>query len=134
MQLSSVFILIMFILNCATVSSVRNAPLHAGKKQVFHADFEKTIEAATAAMMEAGLEIESRDEVDDNTYMLVSKKSSTAVSWGELVRVVVVKKDSKETEVRVHTKRRVAMNVIAKGDYSEKIFGSIEYFLKKNTP
>jgi hypothetical protein len=130
--LFSICLMTVFGLSCASVSTVKNAPLHVGKNQAFPADFDTIVEAASQAMVEAGLEIDSRDEIDKDTYMIVGKKSSSAFSWGELVRVVVVRKESAETEVRVHSKRRVAANITAKGDYSDQIFAGIEYRLKKD--
>jgi len=58
--------------------------------------------------------------------MIVAKKGMSAWSWGELVRVVVQELSNDRVAVRVLSKRRMATNVTAKGDYSEAIFSSIE--------
>ena len=61
--------------------------------------------------------------------MIVAKKGTSAWSWGELVRVVVQKSASDRTTVRVLSRRRMATNVTAKGDYSDTIFSNIELAL-----
>jgi len=58
--------------------------------------------------------------------MIIGKKSMSAWSYGELVRVLVTRKGAQQTEVRVFTKKRVSINPTAKGDYSNSILSNIE--------
>jgi hypothetical protein len=61
--------------------------------------------------------------------MIMSKARTSAWSWGEIVRVVVVSEDPKHTTVRVFTKRRISINITAKGDYSKQILANIGFKL-----
>ncbi len=129
-KLFSVILLLMYLVGCASKSSIQREPLHTGKERRFQADFNKTLDAAQEAMIASGLQIESSTKIDADSYMLVGKKSGSLWSWGELVRVVVIKEDAQTTVVRVITKRRVSANITAKGDYSEAIFSNIELKLR----
>ena len=118
---------------CSSQGSVQNAPLHAGVARTFEADYNKTLGAAREAAVEAGLKIESATQVDPNTYMIMCKAGTSAFSWGEIVRLVVVKENDASTTVRVYSKRKSAVNIAAKGDYSNTILSNIDLKLKTST-
>ena len=50
-------------------------------------------------------------------------------AYGELVRVVVAQTPDRAVAVRVYTKRRLATNVTAKGDWSGPIFQQLDLIL-----
>ena len=56
------------------------------------------------AITNAGLAIESYEEIDEETTMLIAKKDASFFSWGELVRVVVERASPDKVSVRVLTK------------------------------
>jgi hypothetical protein len=110
-----------------TIEKVKNAPLHAGESRSFAASFKDLVKFSRDAMVDAGLELESVEKVDEDTYMLIGKTRASGWSWGELVRVVVLQEDNNQKNtVRVYTKKRVGMNVTAKGSYTNTIFSNIE--------
>ncbi|HEX9690764.1 MAG TPA: hypothetical protein VGA22_01560 [Gemmatimonadales bacterium] len=115
---------------CSSQGGVQNAPLHAGVGRTFEADFDRTLDAAREAAVESGLRIESATQVDDNTYMIMTKATTSAWSWGEIVRLVVVREAENSTTVRVYSKRKVSINVTARGDYSNTILSNIELKLR----
>lgn len=115
---------------CATVGGIQNAPLDAGTARVFQAPFDSTLQAAREAVVAAGLQIEGAQEVEPGTWIIVGKKGVSGFSWGELVRVAVARQEERSTRVTVHTQRRVATNVTAKGDYSESIFSNMALKLR----
>jgi hypothetical protein len=117
-------------LACSSQSGVQNAPMQAGIGRTFDASYEKTMGAAREAATEAGLKFESATEVDPNTYLIMYKASTSAWSWGEIVRLAVIKTSDTQTTVRIYTKRKSAVNVGAKGDYSNTILSNIELKLK----
>jgi hypothetical protein len=119
-------LLLGFISGCASTASVQNAPLHAGIGRTFNAGFDRTLKAAREAINEAGLSIESTTKVNDATWMILAKKPGSMWSYGELVRVTVARTNDTSTEVRVYTKKRVSINITAKGDYSNAILSNIE--------
>jgi hypothetical protein len=121
---------VMFLPACATVGGIQNAPLTAGVSRTFEKDFDATVKAARESVVEAGLQIESVREVDENTFFIIGKKGTSAFSWGELVRVAVVREAESRTRVSVHTQRRVATNVTARGDYSEPILSNLALKLR----
>ena len=132
-KIFNLFIFILFfsiVIGCATTSSVQNAPLHAGVARTYEADFDRTLKAAREALVEAGLQIENVNQVDNDNWMILGKKGTSAWSWGELARVVVTRDNPTATTVRVYTQRKSAVNIAAKGDYSNSILSNIELKLK----
>ncbi len=121
---------LLLLAGCASQAGVQNAPLHAGIGRTFEADFDRTLDAAREAAVESGLRIESASQVDDDTYMIMTKATTSAWSWGEIVRLVVVREAEDSTTVRVYSKRKVSMNVTARGDYSNTILSNIELKLR----
>lgn len=109
------------------MAKVKNAPLHAGDSKSYEdVSYKTLVKYARQAVTESGLSIESSEKIDDETFMVMSKAKASAWSWGEIVRVVVKKEDDKKCIVRVYTKKRVDINITAKGDYSKSIFSSID--------
>lgn len=121
---------VLFTSACATVGGIQNAPLDAGTARVFPASFDSTLKAAREAVVEAGLQIESAREVEPGTWIIVGKKAVSAFSWGELVRVAIARQEEQSTRVTVHTQRRLATNVTAKGDYSDTILSNMTLKLR----
>jgi hypothetical protein len=117
-------------LACSSQSGVQNAPLQAGIGRTFDATYEKTLGVAREAAIESGLKVESATEVDPNTYLIMCKASTSAWSWGEIVRLAVIRASDTQTTVRVYSKRKSAVNIAAKGDYSNTILSNIELKLK----
>lgn len=128
--LFSIFVL-MFS-GCATVDSMRNAPLSQGVHRAFNADYDTVLKAARKSVIEAGLLIEKAYRANDETWIMIGIKCLSTGSYHDLVRVVVEKKGETETEVRVLTKRRYALYIPAKGDYSQSILSNIDLKLKND--
>ena len=116
--------------SCASTSGIRNAPFDQGTEHEFSGSYADVLSATRDAIIGAGLAIDSFEEVDTTTAVIVSKKGASTWSWGELVRVVVKGVSEEKTTVRVLTKRRLATNVTAKGDYAETIFSNIDLSLR----
>ena len=124
-------IVVACLTGCATTGSMKSAPLSEGIPQTYTADFDSTLKAAREAVVEAGLQIEEVNKIDETNWTILGKKPTSAWSWGELVRVSVEQSSETTTTVRVLTKRRLATNVTAKGDYSKAILSNIELKLSK---
>ncbi len=117
-------------MGCATIGTMRNASLDEGVPRIFTASFDRVLKATREAVIQSGLQIEEVNQIDNQTWIIIGKKDVSAWSWGELVRVTVQKKSKSETLVRVFTKRRLATNFTAKGDYSRSILSSIDLNLR----
>lgn len=115
---------------CATTGGLKQEPLDQGVSRTFTGNYDTILKAARDATVAAGLHLESVDKVDDHTWTLVGKKDASAWSWGELVRVVVQQTAADTTTVRIISKKRMATNVGARGDYSQTIFSDMELKLK----
>ena len=115
---------------CASAGRMRNAPLDVGTARTFDGSYARVLRAAREATVASGLAIDSFEQPDSATAVIVAKKSSSAWSWGELVRVVVQRADETHAVVRVYSKRRLATNVTAKGNYSNTIFQNMDLSLR----
>jgi hypothetical protein len=123
-------ILLSVATGCATAGGMREEPLDVGVLREFSGDYATVLRATRNAVMSAGLAIDSYQEINDSTAVILAKKGTSAWSWGELVRVVVQRSAGDRVAVRVLSRRRMATNVTAKGDYSETIFSNIDLALR----
>jgi hypothetical protein len=80
-------------------------------------------------MTEAGLVIEDVSQPEEGSWLIMSKSKAGIGSYGEIVRVIVFGEDPGHSTVRVYTKRRIAFNITAKGDYSKQILANIGFKL-----
>jgi hypothetical protein len=118
---------------CASTGSVRNADPDAGTARTYEASLKRTVVAAREAMTESGLMIEDVSQTENGSWLIMSKSKAGALSYGEIVRVIVAPADPEHTTVRVFTKRRISFNITAKGDYSKQILANIDFKLTTNT-
>ena len=110
----------------SSLNKLQNAPLHAGNSRSFEHDFNDVLKAARESIVESGLVMESANKIDDETFMMIGKTKVGGMSWGELVRVTVIKDSNKKSTVWVYSQRRVKMNIAAKGDYSNTILSNLD--------
>lgn len=122
--------LVLVAMGCASAGGMRSAPLDLGVARTFDASYDRVLRAAREATVASGLAIDSFEQPDSITAVIVAKKGTSAFSWGELVRLVVQEVDSTHALVRVYSKRKLATNVTARGDYSTTIFQNVELSLK----
>jgi hypothetical protein len=118
---------------CASTGSVRNADPDAGTGRTYEASLKRTVVAAREAMTESGLVIEDVSKAENGSWLIMSKSKAGPLSYGEIVRVIVVAEDPEHTTVRVFTKRRISFNITAKGDYSRQILANIDFKLTTST-
>jgi hypothetical protein len=104
--------------------------LDQGVSRTFTGNYDSILKAARDATLAAGLHLESVDKADEHTWILVGKKDASAWSMGELVRVVVQQTAPDTIAVRIISKKRMATNVAARGDYSQAILNDMELKLK----
>lgn len=87
------------------------------------------VPAAQQAVLSAGLDVDQVSQPDSLTWMIIAKKGMSFFSYGELVRVVARQTPEGAVVVRVITKRRLATNITAKGDWSGPIFERLDQIL-----
>jgi hypothetical protein len=124
------FLVLTVFLACATSGGLKQEPLTAGETQKFVGNYDTILKAARDATVASGLHLESVEKVDDHTWTILGKKDASAWSWGEIVRVVIQQVSPDTTSVRIISKKRMATNVGARGDYSQAIFSDMELKLK----
>jgi len=114
---------------CASTAGLRSAPLDAGETKFYAAPLGVVGPAARQAVLSVGLNVDTVSTPDSLTWMIIAKKGMSLFSYGELVRVVVAQTPDGAVAVRVFTKRRLATNVTAKGDWSGPIFQQLDSIL-----
>ena len=115
---------------CATRTAMLEAPLDAGRSQIFSAEYDRAITASRDALTSSGLDIDEASEVDSGTFVILARKGASMWSYGELVRLTVQGVSETETEVKVYTRRRLATNVAARGDWANTVFANIALQLR----
>lgn len=114
---------------CASAGGMRSEPLDAGEVKFYADSFSTVAPAARLAVLAAGLDVDTVSQPDSLTWMIIAKKGMSLFSYGELVRVVVHQTVEGPVEVRVFTKRRLATNIAARGDWSGKIYEQLDHIL-----
>ena len=117
---------------CASTAGLRSEPLDAGETKFYAAPLAVVGPAARQAVLSAGLNVDTVSTLDSLTWMIIAKKGMSLFSYGELVRVVVAQTPDGAVAVRVFTKRRLATNVTAKGDWSGPIFHQLDLILAQH--
>ncbi len=114
---------------CATAGTVRSQPLNAGEAKFYAAPLQLVAQATHQVMLSAGLSVDTTSQPDSLTWMIMAHKGLSLFSYGEVVRVVVQRTAEGSVAVRVFTKRRLATNLTAKGDWSGPIFEQLDRIL-----
>ena len=117
---------------CASTAGLRSQPLDAGEAKFYAAPLNTVAPAARQAVLAAGLDVDSVSQTDSLTWMIIAKKGMSLFSYGERVRVVVQQTADGPVAVRVFTKRRLATNITAKGDWSGPIFEQLDHILAEH--
>ena len=114
---------------CASANTVHDAPPDQGYSRHYAAPFNHVVGAASAALPEAGFSVERQERPDSATAVLIGHKGMNLVSDGSYVRVMVLASADSTVTVRVLTKKAVATNVMARGNYSGTLFTLIDKYL-----
>lgn len=114
---------------CASTGGLRSEPLDRGEVKFYAAPLAVVAPAARQAVLSAGLEVDTVSQLDSLTWMIIAKKGMSLFSYGELVRVVAQQTAEGAVAVRVFTKRRLATNITARGDWSGRIFELLDHIL-----
>lgn len=117
---------------CSSMTGVQNAPLHAGVSRAYTGEFNTVLRAAREAITESGLNVESANEVQPGAWMIMAKAPTSWWSAGEIIRVVVDRTGTNpgEVMVRVYSRKRIATNIGAKGDYATTLLSNIDLKLR----
>lgn len=122
-------LLAMFVVACGTTGALRQEPLDHGAQRLFRYKVGWVSDAAKAALEKAGFDVKESAEVRDGVWTIMAVKGVSLMSYGELVRVTLFTEDSDKTVARLITKKRLATNVAAKGDWSAAIYEDMESIL-----
>jgi len=117
---------------CASTAGLRSAPLDKGETKFYSQPLAVVGPAARQAVLSVGLNVDTVSTPDSLTWMIIAKKGMSLFSYGELVRVVVAQTPDRAVAVRVYTKRRLATNITAQGDWSAPIFRQLDLLLAEH--
>lgn len=114
---------------CATMGGLRNEPLNKGVTRQFDAPLSRTVQVGREAMVGSEIEVKEVERLGEDTWMIMGNKKAGIASYGELVRMVLTGTEEGPTTVRIITKKRMATNVLAEGDWSRSIYDQMELAL-----
>ncbi len=122
---TQLLLLLTLLTGCATMAGMRTEPLDAGVAKHYAANLQQAVTATRNALLGSALEIDDVERVDEATWMFLAKRKSGNWTYGELVRVVVHETTAGEVTVRILSKRRNAINVTARSDWSDAVFAQL---------
>jgi len=99
-------VLVYALSGCSNLESISQAPPEKGIPLYFSGDHELIKSAVLAAMQNLNIHIKDSYQSDDGFNILFTK-AITAVSWGEVGRVVVLESEPSKTVAYVHSQGRV---------------------------
>lgn len=111
---------------CASANSVQEEPWDEGYTRHYAAPFNHVVGAASASLPEAGFSLDRTEHPDSVTVLLIGHKGPNLVSSGAYVRVLLLASPDSAVTVRVLTKKAVATNLMARGNYSGTLFTLID--------
>ena len=121
----SVLFGIIVLTGCATMAGMRTEPLNMGVAKVYETDLRAAVRSTRNALLGSALEIDDVEELDASTWMFLAKRKSGQWTSGELVRVIVAETGENEVTIRILSKRRSAMNITARSDWSDAVFAQL---------
>lgn len=114
---------------CASVGGMRAAPATEGASWAFSAPASKAREAACEALRSHGMYLLEVGAPEDSAWSVLAQKTSLW-SYGEFVRVTMLPTDSTGlTPAYFLTKRVLATNITASGDWSRRLISRMEEVL-----
>ena len=113
-------VLLLLAAGCATVGSVSSRPLGDGTGRSFTASLPDTRAALRIAFDSTGMGLKDSAQINDSTLDDRRQPGRVGVSYGEVVRVVLVGRQD-ATDVLASAKR-LATTVFATSDWSTKLF------------
>lgn len=132
LKLISVLIFTLFLVSCANMNTVTNAPTNAGVSQVFNEDHELVKAAVLASMQNLNINIKETNETSDG-FIITFTKAVSAFSWGEIGRVLVVKDENNNSKVFVHSEKRSKYQITGADsqDFANGIFSGVREILNR---
>jgi hypothetical protein len=120
------------MMSCANMDKVKNAPQNAGINKVYKQDFEFVKAATLASMQTLNINIKETSQADD-VFTITFTKSLSALSWGEVGRVLVAKNDDNKTTIYVYSAKRATYEFASsnQADFAYNIFNGIDDILKQ---
>lgn len=132
LKTTSILISLLLLFGCANLDTVKNAPTNAGISKVFNDDYELVKAAALASMQNLNINIKETQQTSDG-FVITFTKAISAFSWGEVGRVLVIKKKANSSEVFVHSEKRSKYQITGadERDFALQIFLGIDEILIK---
>ena len=110
---------------CATMAGMRTEPFDMGLAKVYETDLRAAVRSTRNALLGSALEIDDVEEIGASTWMFLAKRKSGKWTYGELVRVIVEETGENEVTIRIISKRRSAINITARSDWSDAVFAQL---------
>ena len=119
------------LVSCTTTQSIRGVSLSNGNEKTFNKEMAIVLPALRQALTEEKATITLDSTLDEKTQMIIGETPVSGFSWGEVIRIISVKRGEDKTTLRVLTERKLATNILANGDYSTNLFFKVAQKLPK---
>ena len=104
---------------------LRASSLNQGIQQTLTAPYQQAIKHAREATVAAGFDVESCERISDDIYIVLGKKMIAGDHYGEVIRVLVIRKAPTVSEVRLLVRQRISSNTLSGHNRPEKIRNDI---------
>ena len=105
---------------------IRASSIGQGTVATFATSYPFAIKYARQAVTQLDFRIMSTERVNSNTCMILGKKPIAGDSYGEVIRLLIIRTKSNASQVRILTRRRATTGSPDTMTYCEKIYAGIQ--------
>ena len=104
---------------------IRASSVRQGTVATFATPYPYAIKYARQAAAQLGFHIASTERVDSDICMILGKKPIAGDSYGEVIRLLVIRKNNNASQVRILSRRRATTGSLEANVYCKEIYASI---------
>ena len=90
---------------------LRSSSVNLGAQQTFASPYQQLIKCTREATAAAGFSVELCERVSDGVYMILGRKTVGSYRYGEVIRVLAIRKTSSQSELRLLVRQPVFSKV-----------------------
>ncbi|HLO76775.1 MAG TPA: hypothetical protein VK196_10015 [Magnetospirillum sp.] len=133
-KIATVLALGFSLAGCANAASVKTQAMTEGTERAFDSSYEDVVRAVTDGLAQLKLTPSEQQDVPEGRMILVARPPH-GFSWGEVGRILVVRSESKPTQVRVVYEKRMALQWAgSQSSFARNLFAKMDAVLGKPSP
>ncbi len=105
---------------------LRASSIGQGAHETFHMTYQHAIKYARQATATSGFAIQSAERVHPDRYMMLGRKPVANSPYGEIIRVLVIRKSESSSEIRILIRQEASARANHERRYADEIYADIQ--------